>query len=79
MVYHVSMMLLLLWESYILIYAKITNGWARISFAVGLTKIGLGFVPIAACRFSYEKADDTSMGLNSKQSSHMKHKYFRML
>lgn len=26
MVYHVSMMLLLLWESYILIYAKITNG-----------------------------------------------------
>lgn len=57
----------------------ITNGCAHISFAVCLTKIGLGSMPTAACRFSCEKADETSLDLNGKQSSHMKHKYFTML
>lgn len=56
-----------------------TNGWACISFAAGLTKIWLGFVPTAVCRFKYEKADDTSLDLNGMQSSQMKHKYFRVL
>lgn len=72
-------LLLLVWERYTIIYAKITNGWACISFPVCLTKIGLGSVPTAACRFSYEKADDTSLDLNGKQSSHMKYKYVSVL